>query len=214
MLTYPDIDEGKKAVIFGLDDVLFPKKDYLLQVYYLFAHLLEYMETVPPAKDLTDFLKTAYEHHGESGLFNRAADAFGIDPKYRENFDRLHIAAKLPLKLLLYQPMLDLMQALNGDGKQVFILTPDNPAMQLNKLKHLEWNGLDRSLKVYFQEELKAKRLHPLHFLLTDNGLHASDAVCIGAGNWNTALPNGGEIDLIDAARFVHPSGSQKIDTP
>ena len=208
MLTCPDIDKGKKAIVFGLDDVLFPKKDYLLQVYYLFAHFLEYMETVPPAKDLTDFLKTAYEHHGESGLFDRAVDMYGIAPKYRENFDRLHTAAKLPMKLLLYQPMLDLMSELNKADKKIFILTAGNPTMQLNKLKHLEWNGLDRLLKVYFQDELAAKQLHPLHFLLVDNGLQASDAVCIGAGNWNTALPDGGEIDLIDAARFIYPAGS------
>jgi len=29
--------EDKKVYVFELDDVVFPKKDYLLQVYYLFA---------------------------------------------------------------------------------------------------------------------------------------------------------------------------------
>src|SRR5690606_8319296 len=95
MLTYFDLEDDKKALVFELDDVLFPKKDYLLQVYYLFAHLLEYTEAAPPAADLTEFLKTAYEHHGEAGLFERAADAFAIDRKYKVQFEGMHTTARL-----------------------------------------------------------------------------------------------------------------------
>ena len=206
MHTYNDIDEQKKAVVFGLDNVLFPEKDYLLQVYYLFANLLEYTETVPPASDLTAFLKTAYEHHGETGLFDRAAVAFGIDGKYRENFDRLHKTAKLPLKLLLYRSMLTLMQEIRGAGKQLYILTAGDPVMQLNKLKHVEWNGLDRALKVYFEEELTAKGVHPLNFILDDNGLGAADICCIGVSD--TIFTNGVHVDRMDAGPFIHAATS------
>jgi len=210
MLTYKDIDEGKKAAVFELDDVLFPKRDYLLQVYYLFANLLEYTETVPPAKDLTDFLKTAYEHHGEAGLFDRAAEAFGIDGKYKENFDRLHYAAQLPLKLLMYEPMRDLMLGLNNAGKRLFILTSGNPIMQLNKLKHMAWDGLDQVLKVYFREELLAKRYDPLEYLLQDNSLDAADVICIGTADSITALAGGIAVDRIDATLFIDTSGTPK----
>ena len=205
MLTYVDIDVTKKAVIFELDDVLFPKKDYLLQVYYLFANLLEYTETVPPAKDLTDFLKTAYEHYGEEGLFERAAEVFGIDHKYKENFDRLHVTAQLPLKLLLYKPMLDLMQALKEQGKLLLVLTEGNPAMQLNKMRHVEWNGLDKMLKVYFHEELLARQLEPLDFLLKDNELQTKDVLYIRSGDKPV---DGIEIDQLDAKRFWKPSAT------
>ena len=206
MLMNQGIDKGKKAVVFGFDDVLFPQKDYLLQVYYLFANLLEYTETVPPAADLTAFLKTAYEHHGEAGLFDRAVDAFGIDSKYRENFDRLHETAQLPLKLLLYKSMLELMQELQATGKQLCILTAGSPVMQLNKLKHVEWHGLDRSLKVYFEEELQAKGMHPLDFVLADNKLGAADVCCVGIPQ--AILANGVAVDQIAADLFIHPAGS------
>src|SRR5690606_9718193 len=143
MLEYEELNPEKKAFIFELDDVLFPKQDYILQVYYLFANFLEYTETVPPAKDLVEFLKTAYLTHGEAGIFDRAAAVFGIDEKYRENFERLHVSAKLPLRLLLYPASLNLLTAILDDGKTVFILTKGNPLMQLNKLKHIDWHGLD-----------------------------------------------------------------------
>ncbi|MBK1439006.1 HAD hydrolase-like protein [Parapedobacter sp. ISTM3] len=202
MLTYADIPAGKKAVVFELDDVLFPRKDYVLQVYYLFANLLEYTETVPPANDLTDFFKTAYTHHGEEGIFERAAEAFGIDRKYKEHFDRLHLAARLPLKLLPYKPMLALMEALHQQGKQLFVLTEGNPTMQLNKLKHMEWSGLDRVVKVYFQEELLNRQLDPLGFLLQDNSLQAPDVLYVHAVD-SSVLPNDLGIDTIAAERFL-----------
>ena len=55
MLNYTNIPASKKAFIFELDNVLYPEKDYLLQVYYLFASFLEYTEAFPPAADLTEF---------------------------------------------------------------------------------------------------------------------------------------------------------------
>src|SRR5690606_10151953 len=183
MLTYANIDAGKKALLFEVDNVLFPKKDYLLQVYYLFANLLEYTETVPPASELTGFLKTAYEHHGEAGLFERAAEAFGIDPKYKTQFERMHHTARLPVKLLLYQAMLDLMRDAHGDGKKLFIFTDGNPAIQLNKLQYVEWNGLERAVTVYFQAELRAKGYEPIDHLLQKNGLKKDDVLYIHASD-------------------------------
>lgn len=201
MLTYADIKADNKALIFELDDVLFPKRDYLLQVYYLFAHLLEYTETVPPANDLTGFLKTAYAHHGEEGLFERAAELFGIDVKYKRSFDRMHLTAQLPARLLLFQPILTLMQASHENGKGLLILTEGNPAMQLNKLRHMEWHGLDKVMKVYFQEELRMKKYDPLVYLLEENGLEKSEVLYIHSGN-QPILASALAVDCVQAGRF------------
>ena len=38
MLKYKDLDDRIKAFVFELDDVIYPEKDYLLQVYYLFSN--------------------------------------------------------------------------------------------------------------------------------------------------------------------------------
>ena len=184
----------KKAIIVGLDDVLFPKKDYLLQVYYLFANLLEYTETVPPANDLTEFLKSAYLNHGEHGLFDRAAAVFGIDGKYRVQFNRLHLDAKLPLKLWLHKPVQDRLKHAHEGGMQVFILATNNPAMQLNKLRHMEWDGLDRVMKVYFTEELIRQQQNPMGYLLDENGLKPAEATYIyGPGDDVSGIPAGVE---------------------
>jgi len=202
MLRHPNIPTEKKALVFALDDVLFPKKDYLLQVYYLFAHLLEYTETVPPANELTEFLKSAYTRHGEAGLFERAAEVFGIDEKYRDHFKRLHLTAKLPLKLWLYPPVKDIMQTAHESGRQVFILTGGNPALQLNKLRHMEWEGLDRVVKVYFEEELISQQKEPIAHLLAENGLAVADVLYIHARGEDKLARIAG-VDTLDVEQIL-----------
>ena len=67
MIKYSEIDPRKDAFIFELDDVLYPEKDYLYQIYYLFTAFLESMyrwhqeralltvrDAVPPIADAED----------------------------------------------------------------------------------------------------------------------------------------------------------------
>lgn len=178
MLDYTNIDITKKAFIFELDDVLFPKQDYLLQVYYLFSNLLEYTDHRYSAIELMAYLKECYLKDGENELFAKARKKFNIDLKHQESFTSMHVNAKLPLKLLLYKEALALLVFLIGEGKSVFILTKGNPLMQLNKVKQMEWNGLDQFIKVYLYDEivLNSER-QPLHYLLHENGVLATETV-------------------------------------
>ncbi|HAL81954.1 MAG TPA: haloacid dehalogenase, partial [Mucilaginibacter sp.] len=58
-MKYADIDKRKKAFIFELDNVIYPEKDYLYQVYYIFASLLEYTENFD-AKETTNLMVDTY----------------------------------------------------------------------------------------------------------------------------------------------------------
>jgi len=93
--------EEHEAFVFELDDVLYPVKDFHLQVYYLFASFLEYTEQLD-ASAIVLFMKETYEQHGERAVLDKTFAAFGIADKYRENFALLNKTAKLPLKLLMF----------------------------------------------------------------------------------------------------------------
>ena len=178
MLDYTNLDLTKKAFIFELDDVLFPKQDYLLQVYYLFANLLEYTNHSYSAIELMAYLKECYLESGEHELFERVCRKFSLEPKHLESFTSMHVHAKLPLKLLLYKEVLALLVFLIGEGKLVSILTKGNPLIQLNKVKQMEWNGLDKFIKVYLYDEIVLKsELEPLDYLLFENDVSATEAV-------------------------------------
>ena len=204
MLNYSDLDPHKKGFIFELDNVLYPERDYLLQVYYLFANFIEFTETVPSSKELTSFMKTAYENHGSKGLFEKTSQVFGIDEKYKNNFEKLHYTARLPLKLVLFNPMLTLLQEMVVDRKQIFLVTNGNPEIQLNKIKQVEWNGLEKYLVVYFADEVKSKpETNVLELLLSKHKLLRKDLIVIGCNDIDVEFASASGVDYIDSSAFM-----------
>jgi len=176
--------KDKQLVIFELDDVLFPEKDYLLQVYYLFAQFIEYSEQ-KGAGPILEFMRTEYEKSGTVQLFENTAKQFGIDAKYQYNFNLLHQNARLPLKLLLYKNILSLMQELVIDRKKIIIVTAGDAEQQLNKIKQTEWNGLEQYLTVYFSDELNQPKAEIFQKILNDNNLSPNEALVVGANNFD-----------------------------
>lgn len=197
MLKFTDISPAKKALIFELDDVLFPQKDYDLQVYYLFSNFIEYLDAFPPAQEMLSFITKRYDVHGNENMFSEVANAFGIDVKYKENLALLFTNAKLPLKLLLYKEALALLQELVVNRTDIYILTAGKPEQQLNKIKQTEWNGLDKYLKVYFTDEFSAEQpVLALNHLLTENNLIKQDVAFVGATDEHKKLAELSELEF------------------
>jgi FMN phosphatase YigB (HAD superfamily) len=178
-IQYKDIDQRKQAFIFELDNVLYPEKDYLFQVYYLFSSLLEYTE-LSDAKQTTDLMVNTYNTNGEGAIFDELKDKMGVDEKFRKNLEVLLHTAKLPLKLLLYQNILTLLQEVVLDRKKLFIVTNGNPQQQLNKIKQMEWHGLEPYLTCYFADETLPKpEPDVIELLMKEHSLQRRDLVMI-----------------------------------
>jgi len=179
VLKYSDIDDRKKAFVFELDNVLYPEKDYVYQVYYLFANLLEYTD-LNDAKQTTDLMVNTYNNKGADAVFDELVAVLNIDEKYRKNLEILMLTAKLPLKLLLYQNLLSFMQEVVTDRKKLFIVTNGNPQQQLNKLRQIEWHGLQPYLICYFADETLPKpEPDVLHLLMEQHNLQRRDILMI-----------------------------------
>lgn len=204
MLKYKDLDNRIKAFVFELDDVIYPERDYLLQVYYLFANFIEFTEGFPSASDLTEFFKTAYTHHGDQGIFDRAKEAFGIEEKYRDNFERLYFTARLPLKLLLFSGILELMQEIVVDRKHLFLVTNGKPEVQLNKIRQIEWNGLEKYLRVYYASEINLKpNPDVLSYIMKDHQLTRKDIMVIGATETDQEFAISSGVDYLAVDEFL-----------
>jgi len=204
MLKYKDLDKQIKAFVFELDDVIYPEKDYLLQVYYLFSNFIEFTEGFPDSRDLTAFFKIAYTHHGDEGIFDRAKDAYGIDEKYRDNFERLYSTARLPLKLLLFSGILELMQEIVVDRKQLFLVTNGKPEVQLNKIRQIEWNGLEKYLKVYYASEINLKpNPDVLTYIMGDHQLIRKDMMVIGSTETDQEFAISSGVDYLAVDEFL-----------
>ncbi len=197
MIKYSDIDPHINAFVFELDNVLFPEKDYLYQVYYLFAGYLEYTELLD-AKVLVSLMVSTYEQSGASAVFDTLKERFKIDEKYRFNFEHLHTAAQGPLMLYIYPEMLTLLQDIVVDRKQIFILTNGNPQQQLNKIKHTDWQGLEKYLTCYFADEIAPKpEPDALHFVIEKHSLQRREILMIGASQNDELCAEAAGVDYI-----------------
>lgn len=143
------------AFVFELDDVIYPEKDFHLQVYYLFGQFMEYSEQLD-GNAVLKFMQESYLKQGHDGIFDTTASHFGIAEKYRLNFDLLQRNIRLPLKLLLFDTCMKFMRDIIAAQKSLFLLVSGNPEAQLNKIKQVEWQGLEQHLTVYFKEEIEA----------------------------------------------------------
>lgn len=158
----------KSVYLFEIDDILFPKRDYLLQVYYLFANFIEYTEGKSIAKELVEFMKNSYEEEGERTVLEKTLAQFQLPTTYVDNFERLKANANLPLRLLVPEETKSLLQELHAKDKKLAILTDGNPVEELNKLKHIDWQDLGPirdQLRVFFTKELVFRELEPLAFI-------------------------------------------------
>jgi FMN phosphatase YigB (HAD superfamily) len=188
---------SKKAVIFSFDNVLYPEKDYLLQVYYLFSEFLAYAEQLESTMIL-QFIQTEFAQFGSKNIFEKTASQFGIPKRYLENFLLLHETARLPLKLLMFERVLQFMKDLTEQKKQIILLVDGNPLQQLNKIKQLEWHGLEKDLKVYFTEEFEAKpSAKVLDFIINQHNLAPLELALVGCDEIDEKFARQNKIDFI-----------------
>ena len=141
-----------QTFLFEFDNVLYPEKDYILQVYYLFSQFIEYAEQIEAA-GILDFMKADFDAHGHEGILDRTLQHFQLDSKYKVNFNLLMQNVRLPLKLLLFDEMLHFLKMIIEKGKQIFLIINGDPLMALNKFRQTEWQGLETKIKVYFSSE-------------------------------------------------------------
>ena len=166
----------KSLYLFEVDDVLYPHRDFILQIYYLFGQFVELTESRPIGSMVTEFMKSRYEANQTDDLLSTTKKEFELSQDYSENFERLQANGHLPLKLLLFDEIKASFQALTNAGKQIAILTEGNPVLQLNKLKHMDWEGWDKQLKIYFTDELVFRKLAPFSYIADEFGVDA-DAI-------------------------------------
>lgn len=167
--------EDKTLYLFEVDDVLYDKRDFVLQIYYLFGQFVEFTESKPIAAAITQFMKARFEADNTDGLLQATQIEFGLREDYAENFERLQANAHLPLKLLLFEETKESFQTLTSYGKELAILTKGNPVLQLNKLKHIDWAGWDQRIKIYFTDELVFRNLDPFSYIANEFGLDTAE---------------------------------------
>jgi phosphoglycolate phosphatase-like HAD superfamily hydrolase len=195
----------KQAFVFEMDDVVYPEKDYLLQVYYLFAQFMEYGEQMDAGKMIKSMQET-YFADGANAVFEKTARLFNIPPQYKINFDMLLHSGRLPLKLLIFNKILEFMQEIVVERKQIFIFTNGQPAQQLNKIRQTEWNGLENYLEVHFALESTAKpSAKGLQMIMERHKLKKADVLMIGRSEADKMCAKNAGVEFLEAGKLLLP---------
>ena len=195
-------DKSYKALVLDLDNTIYPEKDYLFQVYYLIGEFVEFQEAVPHDQ-VTKFLVDEFMAKGRDRIFDKMIAHFNLSETYLENCFRLLRTAKLPLPLLIFEDMLLRLQEASEAGLRLFVLTNGNPEQQLNKIKHLEWHGLDQHIKCYFCNEIAPKPAPDAMLkLLADHQLATSEVLFLGDANIDEDCAKAAGVDF-ERVNFV-----------
>lgn len=193
----------KQAFIFELDDVLYPEKDYLLQVYYLFGQFIEYGEQLN-GNDIVKFMQETHLAAGAEDIFGKTAKQFDIPMKYKINFDLLLQNARLPLKLLIFNHVLDFLKEIVNRGKKLFLFVDGDPATQLNKIRQMEWNGLEHHLTVYFAIETKPKpSAEGLELIMKKHELIHDSVLFVGKGSVDETCAANAGIEFLEVDKLL-----------
>lgn len=199
---FPEL-KYKQAIIFDLDNTLYPEKDYLYQTYYLIGHLLEYQEQIS-AGAVVEFLISTFEKEGRVGLFDKLMSRYNLNENYKLKLLAVLRNSKLPLRLIMYDYMQDLIEKLITAEVQLFILTNGNPLQQLNKLKHLDLNGHSDKLICYFADEIAPKPSpDSVWHILKKHQLEADQIVFIGDSIVDEQCANNAGISFLNVNVFA-----------
>lgn len=195
-------DKSYKALVLDLDNTIYPEKDYLFQVYFLIGQFVEYQDGIAHDQ-VTQFLIDEFMANGRDHIFDKMIAQFNLPETYLENCFRLLRTAKIPLPLLIFKDMLIRLQEASDAGLQLFVLTNGHPEQQLNKIKHLEWYGLDQHIKCYFCNEIAPKPAPDAMLkLLSDHQLLPSEILFIGDANIDEACAIAAGVDF-ERVNFV-----------
>ncbi len=124
--------------------------------------------------------------------------------KYRENFDRLYYTARLPLKLLLFSNVLNLLQEIVVDRKQLFLVSNGKPEVQLNKIRQMEWNGLEKYMRVYYAQEINLKpEPDVLTYILNEHKLSRKDVLILGTSETDSEFAVSCGVDFLNITEFM-----------
>lgn len=148
---------GFSLYIFDLDNTIYQEEDYLFQGYHAIAEYFALKDSSLDATDLFLILKNIYQEEGREKLFNKFLETIDTDhshiPICLKILRTFNPAEKLHINSIVKTFILDLITR----GKIIFVLTNGNTLQQKNKIKNINWDGLDKSIQFVLANEFEPK---------------------------------------------------------
>jgi phosphoglycolate phosphatase-like HAD superfamily hydrolase len=143
--------------IFDLDNTIYKEEDYLFQAYKAIADKFTKILPGQSKNDLFCILKDLFLKEGREKLFDKFLKNVGLDGSYLPDCLKI-LRSFVPEKPIeIDKKVKKILTSLKYQKKSVFILTNGNIVQQKNKIKHIQWDGLDKQIGFVFANEIEPK---------------------------------------------------------
>jgi FMN phosphatase YigB (HAD superfamily) len=169
-------------ILFDLDNTIYDESDYLYPAYKEIAIDSEVRFGIDQST-MYNFLKSNFETSGRVNLFNKMIGTYSLPEYYLENclFILRNIKLQKPLEIHphVHQLLVDSIHC----SKTICVITNGNPQQQKNKIKQINWQGLDSKIRFILANEFIPKP-NPSSFKETNiKQTELSQTVYIGDSN-------------------------------
>lgn len=167
--------------IFDLDNTIYQEEDYLFQGYHSIAEYFSKTDSSHNTTELFLMLKNIYQKEGRDKLFNKFLKTINVDDSHIPIC--LHILRTFDPKnkLFIYSNVKNLLSNLINQEKTIYVLTNGNPLQQKNKIRNIDWDGLDKSIHFVLADEIEPKpSAAGVEYILNISGIKRSKTIMIG----------------------------------
>jgi FMN phosphatase YigB (HAD superfamily) len=96
------------------------------------------------------------------------------------------------------------MQEIVVDRKHLFLVTNGKPDVQLNKIRQIEWNGLEKYMRVFYASEINLKpNPDVLSYIISEHQLLRKDIMIIGATEIDQEFAISSGVDYLAVDEFL-----------
>lgn len=190
---------GYSLFIFDLDNTIYNEEEYLFQGYMAIAGRFDGIVAGYDREKLFNMLTGLYRENGREKLFDRFLEKISLDKSYIT--DCLNILRNFNAgePLVMFKEAGELLRLLADREKKIFILTNGNSDQQRNKIRSIQWNGLDKHIRFIYADEIEPKpSAAGVLYILRITGTETTEAIFIGDKETDRVCAENGGISYLD----------------
>jgi HAD superfamily hydrolase (TIGR01549 family) len=193
--------------IFDLDNTLYNEEDYLFQAYMAIGDKFAGFLPDKDKDELYNILLDTYYKSGRDKLFDNFLERVGLARSYVADCLNILRTFKPGKPLMLFEELKELLRALEYQDKSIFILTNGNVEQQKNKIRNINWDGLEEHIRFIYAEDIEPKPSSAgVHYILRITGTDISRTIFIGDKETDRVCAENGGVSYIDVKTLTELS--------
>lgn len=187
--------------IFDLDNTIYNEEDYLFQAYSAICDRFAGVTQGHDKKSLFNLMMKIYRKEGRDKLFDKFLTRAGIGEGHLEECLKILRTFNPEKQIEIYSRSEKILRFLIERDKKIFVLTNGNPGQQKNKIRNLQWKGLDEKITFIMANEIEPKPSSAgIEHILKRAGIEKKNTVFIGDSDIDRKCAARGKVKFINIA--------------